>query len=163
MPLAKHVGRQLAELQRGGIYIWLGASAHITAVPLKGHDNPRAKACERKANSETGLTTNRRTVLSFWFARKDARGQLAEFGRHPGRNETIHSQMRRTFLVEETESPSGGLVTATTKRRQITCANLSQDCYPQDSRSKCDGICIPDQTQYGGRMSKTALRRQVGR
>ena len=35
--------RQLTELQRGGIYTWFGATAHIAAVPRKGHDNPRAK------------------------------------------------------------------------------------------------------------------------
>ena len=65
-------------MQRDEIYTWLGATAHIVAVPLKRHDNPRAKACERKAKSETGLTTSGQTVLSFWFARKDFSGQFAE-------------------------------------------------------------------------------------
>jgi len=98
MPLAKHAGRQLTELQRGGIYTWLRATAHIAAVPRKGHDNPRAKACERKAKSATDLTTSGRTSLAFGFARKDVSGQFAEEVRYPGWNAAIDLQMRRTFL-----------------------------------------------------------------
>jgi hypothetical protein len=36
------------------ISIWSVLGDRITAVPSKGHDNPRAFACEREGNAQTG-------------------------------------------------------------------------------------------------------------